>query len=158
MHIRHSGSQPLPQFSMYGFDDRYCNEFEYHLEGGQSKRWCATFPSGHGQMCYFIFMEKLFVHCRLCGFICSNIIYVSISSPLASQLFSHCQRLVQQINNQSNRGPAHEQKLSSNIVASLARTMQEMSTNFRKSQNAYLRSELCLIRIVHFLLWYDHSS
>ncbi|XP_005112545.1 syntaxin-16 [Aplysia californica] len=64
---------------------------------------------------------------------------IEIRTQQITQMFSHCQRLVQQINNQSNRGPSYEQKLSHNIVASLARTMQEMSTNFRKSQSAYLR-------------------
>ncbi|XP_059164464.1 LOW QUALITY PROTEIN: syntaxin-16-like [Physella acuta] len=64
---------------------------------------------------------------------------IEIRTQQITQMFSHCQRLVQQINNQSHRGSGHEQKLTQNIVASVARTMQEMSTNFRKSQSAYLR-------------------
>ena len=66
---------------------------------------------------------------------------IEIRTQQITQLFSHCQRLVQQINSQSNRGAEQQQKLSHNIVTSLARTMQEMSTNFRKSQSAYLKSK-----------------
>ncbi|KAK6981914.1 syntaxin-16 [Biomphalaria glabrata] len=64
---------------------------------------------------------------------------IEIRTQQITQMFFHTQRLVQQINNQSHRGSAHEQKLTMNIVSSVARTMQEMSTNFRKSQSAYLR-------------------
>ncbi|BFZ12638.1 hypothetical protein BsWGS_15677 [Bradybaena similaris] len=64
---------------------------------------------------------------------------IEIRTQQITQVFSHCQRLVQQINNQSSRGSSHEIRLSHNIVASLARTLQEMSSNFRKSQSAYLR-------------------
>ncbi|GFO02734.1 syntaxin-16 [Plakobranchus ocellatus] len=64
---------------------------------------------------------------------------IEIRTQQITQMFSHCQRLVQQINSQSQRGSSHEQKLSHNIVASVARTMQELSINFRKSQSVYLR-------------------
>lgn len=57
------------------------------------------------------------------------------------QMFSHCQRLVQQIRSRSVHGKQMEQKLAQNIVASLARSLQEMSINFRRSQSAYLKSE-----------------
>ena len=57
------------------------------------------------------------------------------------QMFSRCQRLVQQINQRSRYSSLQEQKLTLNVVSSLARTLQELSNNFRKSQSTYLRSK-----------------
>ncbi|CAH1779246.1 unnamed protein product [Owenia fusiformis] len=64
---------------------------------------------------------------------------IEIQTQETTQMFMRCQRLVQKINSRSNQGTTQERKLSQNIVSSLARTLQELSTNFRKSQSAYLR-------------------
>jgi len=57
-------------------------------------------------------------------------------------MFGAAHRLIQQIRHQSGEGSRLEQRLSYNVVASLAATLQELSTNFRKSQNSYLKSKL----------------
>ena len=57
------------------------------------------------------------------------------------QMFHRCQRTVQQINNRSRLGNAQEQKLTLNIVSSLARSIQDLSLNFKRSQSSYLQSE-----------------
>lgn len=57
------------------------------------------------------------------------------------QMFGRCQRLVQQIGAKSRGGSTQEQRLTINITSSLARTVTELSTNFRKSQSDYLKSE-----------------
>ena len=54
-------------------------------------------------------------------------------------MFHRCQRLVQQISRRSSYGNAQDVRLTQNITSSLARTLQELSTNFRKGQSAYLR-------------------
>ncbi|KAL5022061.1 hypothetical protein ScPMuIL_001216 [Solemya velum] len=64
---------------------------------------------------------------------------IEIQTQEISQMFSRCHRLVQQINGKCHTGTQQERQLCQNIVASLARTLQEMSTNFKKSQSAYLR-------------------
>ncbi|XP_025115420.1 syntaxin-16-like [Pomacea canaliculata] len=64
---------------------------------------------------------------------------IEIHTQQITQMFSHCQRLVQQIRSRSVHGKQMEQKLAQNIVASLARSLQEMSINFRRSQSAYLK-------------------
>ena len=38
-------------------------------------------------------------------------------------------------------GTSQENKLTANIVSSMARTLQELSGNYRRSQSAYLRSK-----------------
>lgn len=60
-------------------------------------------------------------------------------SPL--QMFMRCQRLVQQISSKSRVGSQQEQKLTGNIVSSIARTLQDLSTTFRKAQSSYLKSK-----------------
>ncbi|XP_041375822.1 syntaxin-16-like [Gigantopelta aegis] len=64
---------------------------------------------------------------------------IQIQTQEITQMFTRCQRLVHQISSKSFRGSDQEKKLSHNIVSSLARTIQEMSINFRKSQSNYLR-------------------
>ncbi|PNF13889.1 hypothetical protein B7P43_G11306 [Cryptotermes secundus] len=51
-------------------------------------------------------------------------------------------RLIQQIRSHSTTGGRQEQRLSYNVVSSLAATLQELSTDFRRSQNSYLRRTL----------------
>jgi hypothetical protein len=65
------------------------------------------------------------------------------------QMFSRCHHLVQQIRSHSVHGKQLEQKIATNIVASLARTLQEMSSNFRRSQSAYLKSQWTSFRWLH---------
>ncbi|XP_062596505.1 syntaxin-16-like [Saccostrea cucullata] len=64
---------------------------------------------------------------------------IEIMTGEITQMFTRCQRLVQQISSRSVRGTEQEKRLSSNIVSSLVRSLQEMSTNFRKSQSVYLK-------------------
>ncbi|KAL3859292.1 hypothetical protein ACJMK2_009517 [Sinanodonta woodiana] len=64
---------------------------------------------------------------------------IEILTQEITQMFSRCQRQVQDISNRSKQGAEVERKLSSNIVSSLVRSLQEMSVNFKKSQSTYLR-------------------
>lgn len=64
---------------------------------------------------------------------------IEIQTQQITQMFSHCHRLLQQIRARSVQGMRLEQKMAQNIVVSLARTLQEMSSNFRRSQSAYLK-------------------
>lgn len=64
---------------------------------------------------------------------------IEIMTQEITQMFTRCQRLVQQINSRSFHGTEQEKRLSTNIVSSLVRSLQEMSTNFRKSQSVYLK-------------------
>nr|XP_022335611.1 syntaxin-16-like isoform X2 [Crassostrea virginica]XP_022345186.1 syntaxin-16-like isoform X2 [Crassostrea virginica] len=64
---------------------------------------------------------------------------IEIMTQEITQMFTRCQRLVQQISNRSLHGTDQEKRLSTNIVSSLVRSLQEMSTNFRKSQSVYLK-------------------
>lgn len=57
------------------------------------------------------------------------------------QMFWRCQRLVQQISCRSRAGSRQEQRLTTNVVSSIARTVQELSLNFRQNQSTYLRSK-----------------
>lgn len=63
---------------------------------------------------------------------------IEIQTQEITQMFSHCQRLIQQITARSRRGTDQEMKLSQNIIMSLIRSVQELSNNFRKSQSSYL--------------------
>ncbi|XP_045192764.1 syntaxin-16-like [Mercenaria mercenaria] len=64
---------------------------------------------------------------------------IEIQTQEITQMFSHCQRLIQQITARSRRGTDQELLLSQNMVMSLVRSIQEMSNNFRKSQSTYLK-------------------
>lgn len=63
---------------------------------------------------------------------------IEIQTQEITQMFSHCQRLIQQITARSRRGTDQEMKLSQNIIMSLIRSVQDLSNNFRKSQSSYL--------------------
>lgn len=56
-----------------------------------------------------------------------------------TRMFGAVHRLIQQIRHQSGEGSRLEQRLSYNVISSLAATLQELSTDFRKSQNSYLK-------------------
>ena len=56
------------------------------------------------------------------------------------QILMRCQRIVQRINSHCHQGSTNEQRLTKNIVSSLARSLQDLSSNFRRAQSSYLRS------------------
>lgn len=64
---------------------------------------------------------------------------IEIQTQEITQIFSHCQNLIHQISRRSKSGTHQEIRLCKNIVCSLARTIQEMSTNFKKFQSSYLQ-------------------
>ncbi|XP_076470654.1 syntaxin-16-like [Babylonia areolata] len=64
---------------------------------------------------------------------------IEIQTQQITQMFGRCHRLVQQIRARSVQGRQLEQKMAQNIISSLARTLQEMSSNFRRSQSMYLK-------------------
>lgn len=68
-------------------------------------------------------------------------------------MFGHCQHLVQKMAARSRGSTKAEQKLTQNIVASLVRTLQELSTNFKQSQSSYLRSEFCIYHLKLFIIF-----
>ena len=61
-------------------------------------------------------------------------------AALSAQIFTNCHRVVQQIKCYGQRGNPVEQKLAHNVLMSVARTLQDLSTEFRQSQSTYLRS------------------
>lgn len=64
---------------------------------------------------------------------------IEIQTQEITQMFAHCQRLVQQITTRSQHGTEKELKLAQNMVISLVRSIQDMSNSFRKSQSNYLK-------------------
>ncbi|GAB1607315.1 syntaxin-16-like [Argonauta hians] len=64
---------------------------------------------------------------------------IQIQTQEITQIFTHCQNLIHQISRRSKSGTPQEIKLCKNIVSSLARTIQEMSTNFKRCQSSYLQ-------------------
>lgn len=56
-----------------------------------------------------------------------------------TQMFQRCQRLVQQFNASSRLTTGQEQMMVRNMVSSVARSLQELSTSFRITQSAYLK-------------------
>jgi len=69
------------------------------------------------------------------------------STQQLSQMFSNCQRLVQQINAKSSLGTVQERKLTQNILSSLAAQLQDQTSAFRKKQIDY--SNRCARRDAH---------
>jgi len=64
---------------------------------------------------------------------------IEIHTQEITQMLMRCQRLVQQISAKSRLGTSQEQKLTCNITSSLARTIQDLSGNFRRGQSSYLK-------------------
>lgn len=56
-----------------------------------------------------------------------------------SRMFNEIHRLVQIIKSHSFEGPPKERSLTQNVYHSLARSLQDLSTQFRATQNNYLR-------------------
>lgn len=82
---------------------------------------------------------------------CHN--FFAFFSTFFLQIFSHCQNLIHQISRRSKSGTHQEIRLCKNIVCSLARTIQEMSTNFKKFQSSYLQREYCFFFVFFFRLF-----
>jgi hypothetical protein len=55
-------------------------------------------------------------------------------------MFNTSQIKIKQISNRKNRVKSTEQRLITNVVNSLARSLQDLTFNFRKAQNTYLNS------------------
>ena len=94
--------------------------------------------------------------------------YNYLTSCLFDQMFMRSQRLVQQISAKGRLAGDQEFKLTRNITSSLARSLQELSTNFRKGQSSYLRSKhayLCFhtfspfkVNLYHDLVWWPSAD
>merc|ERR1712093_741037 len=52
--------------------------------------------------------------------------------------FHQCQRVIQSIARKSTYGTPQEKSLTKNIMASVARELQSLSSSFRKQQSSYL--------------------
>lgn len=63
---------------------------------------------------------------------------IEITTQEITQLFSYCQRTVQQIRNRSHGSSNGEQRLSLNVIRSLVTMLQDLSGSFRQSQSTYL--------------------
>jgi syntaxin 16 len=59
---------------------------------------------------------------------------------LSIKMFNLSQLKIKQIIIKKNRAQKSEQLVMTNVVNSLARSLQELTINFRKSQNTYLNS------------------
>ncbi|CAG2188012.1 STX16 [Mytilus edulis] len=71
---------------------------------------------------------------------------IEIMTQDITQMFTRCQITVQRISHKGNHGTEQEKRLAKNIVSSVARSLQDMSLNFRKTQSDYLRSKFfCLL-------------
>ncbi|XP_074644753.1 syntaxin-16-like isoform X2 [Tubulanus polymorphus] len=64
---------------------------------------------------------------------------IEIQTREITQMFSRCQRLVQQIVAKGRHATIQEQKVTNNITNALARTLTELSTTFRQGQSNYLK-------------------
>ena len=59
----------------------------------------------------------------------------------AAQMFSRAKRGLQSIQSQTKNTSEQERRVAKNVTQSLAITLQELSSNFRKSQSSYLKSK-----------------
>ncbi|XP_022092045.1 syntaxin-16-like [Acanthaster planci] len=64
---------------------------------------------------------------------------IEIATQEITQMFHRCQRAIQAIGGKSRSASSQEQKVTKNIMGSLAGRLQELSINFRKSQSNYLK-------------------
>ncbi|XP_005392289.1 PREDICTED: syntaxin-16 isoform X3 [Chinchilla lanigera] len=65
---------------------------------------------------------------------------IEITTQETTQLFHRCQRAVQALPSRARRACSdQEERLLRNVVASLAQTLQELSTSFRHAQSGYLK-------------------
>jgi syntaxin 16 len=66
-------------------------------------------------------------------------------------MFHQCQSAIQRMAKQSRGASKQEQRILKNVISSLAVSLQDLSTNFRKSQSSYLKSEYITISFFHVL-------
>ncbi|XP_014677621.1 PREDICTED: syntaxin-16-like isoform X2 [Priapulus caudatus] len=64
---------------------------------------------------------------------------IEIMTQDITQMFTRCHRLVQQIGARSRSATSQEQRVTRNVMSSLASQLQSLSGNFRQSQSAYLK-------------------
>lgn len=64
---------------------------------------------------------------------------IEITTKEITQMFHQCQAAVQRLSKQSRGATNQAQRLLKNVVSSLAVSLQELSTNFRKGQSSYLK-------------------
>lgn len=87
------------------------------------------------------------VHRALCvspGAVALAAFFPGSAPGLLSQLFHRCQRAVQALPSRARRTcSTQEERLLGNVVASLAQSLQELSTGFRHAQSGYLKRECC---------------
>lgn len=68
-----------------------------------------------------------------------------IQMNLFLQMFHQCQSAIQRMSKQSRSASKQEQRMLKNVTSSLAVSLQDLSTNFRKSQSSYLKSRLLIL-------------
>ncbi|EDV29770.1 uncharacterized protein TRIADDRAFT_52504 [Trichoplax adhaerens] len=64
---------------------------------------------------------------------------IEILTQEITEMFHRCQRSIKNIGSRNRSASSQEQKIAKNVMASLAVTLQEMSSTFRKGQSSYLK-------------------
>ncbi|XP_072013664.1 syntaxin-16-like isoform X2 [Amphiura filiformis] len=64
---------------------------------------------------------------------------IEIATQEITQMFHRCQRAIQSIGSRGRHGTGQEQKVTRNVMSSLATKLQELSNTFRKNQSMYLK-------------------
>ncbi|XP_016367795.1 syntaxin-16-like [Sinocyclocheilus rhinocerous] len=64
---------------------------------------------------------------------------IEITTQEITQMFHRCQRAVTGLQTQSRHCTEQENRLLTNVVSSLAQSLQELSINFRHTQSSYLK-------------------
>ncbi|XP_020893016.1 syntaxin-16 isoform X2 [Exaiptasia diaphana] len=64
---------------------------------------------------------------------------IEITTKEITQMFHQCQNAIQRMSKQSRGASKQEQRILKNVTSSLAVSLQDLSTNFRKSQSSYLK-------------------
>ncbi|XP_031564081.1 syntaxin-16-like isoform X3 [Actinia tenebrosa] len=64
---------------------------------------------------------------------------IEITTKEITQMFHQCQSAIQRMGKQSRGASKQEQRILKNVISSLAVSLQDLSTNFRKSQSSYLK-------------------
>jgi len=70
---------------------------------------------------------------------------VLVNGSVDAQMFHHGQRTLQRLNASARLISDMELRLNHNITSSVARSLQELSSAFRSSQSAYLKSMCNLV-------------
>lgn len=69
-------------------------------------------------------------------------------------MINQSQLRIKQISNWKNKVPYTEQRLITNVVNSLAKSLQDITFNFRKAQSTYLNSKHTVFQLGLFILIY----